>query len=171
MPTLSKTNIKPTSAPIVINVNNLTDEKLYDVKVFDCEFEKQNKIGYSLGVNTMSYLQLMYSLSNNPMIIDSIQVIVTGDYKKFVLRQLNSSLAFINKNVDGCVLTNPTHVRIDPYQFQEYTAIISGLDFELSGLSQIELFHLMPEVSVKFLLYPGKAINIAAGLRGKSVVK
>ncbi len=165
-----KVNTASNSQPIIIHVKNLTDEKLYDVKVFDLDFEKQKKIGYSMGVNTISYTQFMHALPAMPMLIRQIQIIASGDYQKFVDRQVSSTIAFINSSVDGTKFTEPKPMIINPLQFQRNTAIMN-LDFELSGLSQIELFHLMPEVSVMLILYPGVTINIANGLRGGTVIK
>lgn len=141
--------------PFVITLENLTDEKIYNVNLFNLEFENQNKIQYSNGLKNLTYKELLYlkSDSSNACMIGRIQTTVNGDYKKFWVRQLNSqySLKVTSLNGNGVIIgANP---KKSPYQMQENT-VVTDVCWRFNSEFNIQLEFLMPEVSITFYLYP-----------------
>ena len=145
------------SNPIIICIANLTDEKIYDVKVFNFDYKENKKLSYSGGLPTVSYSEILASKSFMHDKIDRILYIAVCDYHKFLSKQLNSSGRWeINKS-NGEILSGGIFFGFDPYQMQTDRVIWDAQDVELSFFeSQIILPFLMPETSVQIRLYPLK---------------
>ena len=144
------------SLPYLIHIKNLTDEKLYDVKLFDYEFEKQDKIKYSCPISTVEYSQILRTLTgeNEPRkVIGTIRAMAFCDYKKFQSKQINCEFYVINKDINGYEAHNPDRFMIDPYQQQEGISQKSGLEIKFYNKLQIQLAYLMPETEMTIYLY------------------
>lgn len=147
------------SLPYIIHIKNLTDEKIYDVKLFDYEFEKQDKIKYSSPISSVDYGQILRTLTgeNEPRkVIGTIKAIAFCDYKKFQSKQINCKFSVIYSEINGCVITNPYVFIIDPYQHIDGISQKSGLEINFYNKLQIELAYLMPETEMTIHLYPIK---------------
>ena len=147
------------SLPYIIHIKNLTDEKFYDVKLFDYEFEKQDKIKYSCPISTVEYSQILRTLAdeNEPRkVIGAIRAMAFCDYKKFQSKQINCGFSVINKDINGSEVSSPDYFIIDPYQQQDGISHKSGLEIKFYNKLQIQLAYLMPETEMTIYLYPIK---------------
>jgi hypothetical protein len=164
---LAKDNSRKKSLlPYQIRIKNLTDEKLYDVDLFNYEHEKQNKIAYScgMGVEYNSFLGFLSALSEAKEQVKLLRVQVWCDYPKFRSKQLNSCLHRIIQNPNGCLESVPLQVGnyLSPYQQQSDIIDIPMTDenkIELFNELQLRLSYLMPETEIIITLYPSTIIK------------
>ena len=146
-------------APYIIHIKNLTDEKLYDVKLFDYGFSKQEKIKYSCPISSVDYDDILNTLigENEPReVIGTIRAMVFCDYKKFQSKQINCHFYVIEKNINGCEIRTPYDFTIDPYQSQEEIVVVTDLKINFYNKLQIQFVYLMPETEMTIYLYPTK---------------
>ena len=143
--------------PISIKLTNLTDEKLFNVKVFNLDFEKQDKIEYSNIIKNLTYKELLYQLpdSENAFKIGRVQCVSEGDYERFKLRQMNAKYYFVTNALNGNSGTTSFDPIISPFQVQK-NICVSDLVFGIHRGAQLQLQYLMPEVSVTFYFFPIK---------------
>jgi len=150
------------SNPYIIHIKNLTDEKIYDVKLFDYEYEKQNKLKYSCPISSVEYAQILRTLigENEPRIeIGTIRAIAFCDYAKFKIKQINCEFNIINKDINGSESWIPDRFIIDTYQQQEAISVKSGLKIKFYNKLQIQLAFLMPETEMTIYLFPKSEIK------------
>jgi hypothetical protein len=150
-------------SPYTICVKNLTDEKLYDVDLFNYEFEKQKKIEYSCiqGVSYQYFLRILSSWNKASEEIKTIRFSASCDYKKFQQKQLQTCLRIISTNPNGFSASVPKNLFVYFNAYQQQGNII---DVQLTGKESIKLFnqlqlrldYLMPETEILIHIFPAK---------------
>lgn len=154
---------KETLLPYCFHLKNLTDEKLYDVDLFNYNHEKQNKIAYSCtnGVPYERFLRFLSSLNEAREEIILMRFVAVCDYGKFRQKQLNCCVHHINEEPNGRSVSTPNNLYINFSAYQQQSDII---DVPLNGRSTIKLFnqlqlrlsYLMPEAEVFITIFPSK---------------
>jgi len=154
---MKKTNKsnKETLDTYVVRIQNLTDEKLYDVKVFDFEHEKQNKIKYSTSMGS-SYNQLL-------MVIDSIikpkgKIVkllnyASCDYEKFQGKQVECDIRLFKNSPNGEFMSERKTFTIDLYQQQPFRAVLNDIEFDFFRETNLVYEYLMPETKAVLTIY------------------
>lgn len=154
-------------SPYSIRVKNLTDEKLYDVDLFNYEHEKQKKIEYSScthGVTYEYFLRILSSWNQASEEIKTIRFSASCDYKKFQQKQLQTCLRIINTNPNGfsASVPNQLFVHFSAYQMQGNIIDVQFTDkdkIKLFNQLQLRLDYLMPETEMIIHIYPVKIIE------------
>jgi hypothetical protein len=147
---------KVSNTPWCIRIRNLTDEKLYDVKVFDFEHEKQRKIEYSSSTYNISYNELLRRIASYGVKMFDVVLLnhfVICDYAKFQLKQLCCGIDSTIKDTNGFEIRHKNYFMIDPYQ-QQTSVCNLETKFPLSVESNLHYEYLMPETEIKLFLYP-----------------
>lgn len=152
---------KETLLPYCLHVKNLTDEKLYDVDLFNHDHEKQNKVAYSCtnGVDYNMFLRFISSLNEAKEEIVMMRFIAVCDYQKFKSKQLRTCLYTIYEEPNGRKVTTPKELSIHLDAYQQQSDIIQ---VALSGKSAIKIFnqlqlrlsYLMPETEMYITIFP-----------------
>jgi hypothetical protein len=151
--------------PYQIRIKNLTDEKLYDVDLFNYKHEKQNKIEYScgMGVDYDKFLRILASNTLSEERVDLFRINAWCDYPKFRNKQLNSCLHTIYEEPNGNYSSSPTGLGIYFSVYQQQSDIIDvrvdSLKIQLNNLLQLRLSYLMPETEMVITIFPSKIIK------------
>jgi hypothetical protein len=161
---LAKDNSKKESLlPYQIRIKNLTDEKLYDVDLFNYEHEKQNKIAYSCvhGVSYEYFLRILASYDKPSELIKMMRFSAFCDYAKFQNKQLRTCIRTIITKLDGCSASIPTEIAIYMNAYQQQGNIIDvpitdNERIKFSNQLQLRLDYLMPETEMVIHLFPVK---------------
>jgi hypothetical protein len=145
------------SNPFVIKIKNNTDEKIYNVKLFNYEHEKQSKLKYEHnGIGDTNYNDLLRHISRineGQMQIGITYLIVSCDYPKFKEKQLYSQFKMIHTDLNKGISSSCKDIfNIDPYQNQDI-GIFKDV-YEFSNRLQIEFDFIMPETDIIIQLYP-----------------
>ena len=135
------------SLPYIIKIRNLTDSKLEWVKLFDYEFEKQDKIRYECLNYGVSYADLLRFKDVKKTIIGKIYAYSTN------YDQLQIPTSYTYKNFNGKMLTIPERFTHDPMQNQS-NIILHNSQWEMSIYTQYELGFLFPDTTIIIRLYP-----------------
>jgi hypothetical protein len=150
-------------APYTIHIKNLTDEKLYDVDLFNYEHEKQKKIKYSCthGVSYEYFLRLLASYNKPSESIRMMRFYAFCDYHKFQQKQLRSCIRSITTTLDGRSASIPNNIAIYMNAYQQQGNIIEvpltdKQQIKLSNELQLRLDYLMPESEMTINLFPVK---------------
>jgi hypothetical protein len=150
-------------APYTIRVKNLTDEKLYDVDLFNYEHEKQKKIDYSCihGVSYEYFLRILASYDKPSELIKAMRFSAFCDYSKFQNKQLRTCIRTIYTKLDGCSSSIPTEIAIYMNAYQQQgniidVPIIGNQTIKFSNQLQLRLDYLMPESEMVISLFPVK---------------
>jgi hypothetical protein len=150
-------------APYTIRVKNLTDEKLYDVDLFNYEHEKQKKIEYSCihGVSYEYFLRILASYNKPIELIKMMRFSAFCDYSKFQNKQLRTCIRTIYTKLDGCSASTPTEIAIYMNAYQQQGNIIDvpitdNQKIKFSNQLQLRLDYLMPETEMIIHLFPVK---------------
>jgi hypothetical protein len=150
-------------APYTIRVKNLTDEKLYDVDLFNYEHEKQKKIEYSCihGVSYGYFLRILASYDKPSELIKAMRFSAFCDYSKFQNKQLRTCIRTIYTKLDGCSSSIPTEIAIYMNAYQQQgniidVPIIGNQTIKFSNQLQLRLDYLMPESEMVISLFPVK---------------
>jgi hypothetical protein len=150
-------------APYTIRVKNLTDEKLYDVDLFNYEHEKQKKIEYSCvhGVSYEYFLRILASYDKPSELIKMMRFSAFCDYSKFQNKQLRTCIRTIITELDGCSASIPTEIAIYMNAYQQQGNIIDvpitdNQRIKFSNQLQLRLDYLMPESEMVIHLFPVK---------------
>ena len=159
-------SISETLLPYSFHIKNLTDEKLYDVDLFNYDHEKQQKIAYSYinGVPYDRFLGFLSSLNNVQEVIRVIRVSAFCDYPKFKRKQLIACLHTIYNNPNGISTSTPNEIGnyLSPYQQQSdiiEVPLTENGRIKLFNQLQLRLDYLMPESEVFISLFPVKINN------------
>jgi len=154
---------KETLLPYQIRIKNLTDEKLYDVDLFNYEHEKQKKIEYSCihGVSYEYFLRLLASYSEPIELIKMMRFSAFCDYSKFQNKQLRTFIRTIYTKLDGCseYITTAISNYMNPYQQQSNIIEVLLVDeqrIKFSNQLQLRLDYLMPETEIVITIFPSK---------------
>jgi hypothetical protein len=149
--------------PYCLHIKNLTDEKLYDVDLFNYDHEKQNKVAYSCtnGVPYDRFLGFLLALNEPKEEIRLIRFHANCDYNKFKSKQLQSCVQTIYSEPNGSMVSTPTNLIVYFSAYQHQSDII---DVPFSGESRIKLFnqlqlrlsYLMPETEMYITIFPSK---------------
>ncbi len=146
-----------------IRIKNLTDEKLYDVDLFNYEHEKQEKIEYSCthGVSYEYFLRLLASYNKPIELIRMMRFSAFCDYNKFQNKQLRTSINAIYTKLNGCSESIKTNISIYMNAYQQQSNIIEvpltdDKIIKLSNELQLRLDYLMPETEMTINLFPIK---------------
>ena len=151
--------------PYQIRIKNLTDEKLYDVDLFNYKHDKQNKIEYScgMGVDYDKFLRILASNTLSEERVDLFRINAWCDYPKFRNKQLNSCLHTIYEEPNGISSSCPTGLGIyfSAYQMQSdiIDVRVDSLKIQLNNLLQLRLSYLMPETEMVITIFPSKIIQ------------
>lgn len=151
-------------SPYSIRVKNLTDEKLYDVDLFNYEHEKQKKIEYSSCNHGVTYEYFLRILSSWNQAIEEIKTIRFSafcDYPKFQQKQLQTCLRIIRTNPNGFSASVPNNlfVHFSAYQMQGNIIDVQFTDndkIKLFNQLQLRLDYLMPETEILIHIFPVK---------------
>ena len=151
-------------SPYIFRVKNLTDEKLYDVDLFNYEHEKQDKIEYSSclhGVTYEYFLRILSSWNQASEEIKTIRFSAFCDYKKFQQKQLQTCLRIIRTNPNGfsASVPNQLFVHFSAYQMQGNIIDVQLTDndkIKLFNQLQLRLDYLMPETEILIHIFPVK---------------
>ena len=138
--------------PFCIDIKNNTDEKLFNVEVFNHEYKSQSKIGYSIPFDGVEYYDLLAMLNTKDKMqsginIQLIKIIALGESKKFVNKQLSTHILFAG-SADDTIL-----IKKDLYAILDYIVDIE-YPFLLMKQTKMKLAFLMPELEVKLYLFP-----------------
>jgi hypothetical protein len=157
---------KESLLPYQIRIKNLTDEKLYDVDLFNYEHEKQNKVAYScgMGVEYNRFLRNLSALSEAKEQVTLLRFQVWCDYPKFRSKQLNCCLHKIITNPNGRMQSEP--LQVGNY-FSAYKQQSDIIDIPMTDDNKIEFFnelqlrlsYLMPETEIIITIYPSTIIK------------
>lgn len=144
------------SNPYIVRIQNLTDEKLYGVKAFDFEHEKQSKISYSTGNGNESYKELLREINNLGTIqkLGRLRYHSSCDYGKFQERQMNCVVRVTNKYSSGLFTSIPKSLGVDVYQHQSNIIIVSDIDADFFRRTNFVFEYLMPETRIDLHIYP-----------------
>lgn len=152
-----------TILPYQIHLKNLTDEKLYDVDLFNHDHEKQKKVAYSCtnGVSYDSFLRFLSSLNEPQEEIRVIRFVAVCDYHKFKSKQLRTCIHTIHQEPNGKSISIPTElsIHLSAYQFQSdiIEVILSDKNtIKLFNQVQLRLSYLMPETEMYITIFPSK---------------
>lgn len=148
--------------PYIINIKNLTDEKLYDVDILNIKHEKQNKVSYSCstGVDYDWFLMSILSQNKPKEEVMRLRLFSICDYPKFRDKQSRCCLQVINQKIDGSISSSPIHssVYFSPYQMQSGIIDIDIHNemnrIKLFNQLQLRLSYLMPETEVVITIFP-----------------
>jgi hypothetical protein len=160
---ISKSKPIQNLAPYTIRIKNLTDEKLYDVDLFNYEHEKQKKIEYSCvhGVSYEYFLRILASYDKPSELIKMMRFSAFCDYAKFQNKQLKTCIRTIITKLDGCSASIPTEIAIYMNAYQMQGSIIDvpisdNQRIKFSNQLQLRLDYLMPETEMVIHLFPVK---------------
>ena len=152
-----------TYLPYQIEIKNLTDEKLYDVDLFNYDHDKQNKVSYSCtnGVPYERFLRFLSSLNEAKEEVKMLRFQVWCDYSKFISKQINCCVHTIYEKPNGSVSSVPLHAGNYFSSYQQQAGII---DIPLTDNHKIKLFnelqlrlsYLMPETNMIITIFPTK---------------
>ncbi len=129
-------------------IANNTDEKLYNVPFFSIENDETNhpssKISYTSRTKGLEYKDLVKEIRESGGKIHEIMMYASGDYNKFVTKQL---FCCLESDLFPYLVRQLT---LDPYQHQGFvTRTIFDESINSLGIdSQINISYLMPEVKV-----------------------
>jgi hypothetical protein len=161
VPDCNKKEISKNLSPYTIRVKNLTDEKLYDVDLFNYEHEKQKKIEYSCiqGVSYQYFLRILSSWNQASEEIKTIRFSASCDYKKFQQKQLQTCLRIISTNPNGfsASVPNKLFIHFSAYQMQGNIIDVQFTDndkIKLFNQLQLRLDYLMPETEMLIHIFP-----------------
>lgn len=147
------------SHPYIIRIKNLTDEKIWNVKLFDDDFENQSKLEYQYLISTVSYkkfLKLMSAKDTPDELIGQVLMVAKCDYEKFRDRQLNVAWTVSHSDMVGSVAYHIHQFKIGSKQKQMDRVMDDTVCFSFFNALQISLEYLMPETEIIFRLYPLK---------------
>lgn len=154
---------KESLLPYQIRIKNLTDEKLYDVDLFNYEHEKQKNIEYSCihGVSYEYFLRLLSSYNEPIELIKMMRFSALCDYSKFANKQLRTCIYTIYTKLDGCseYITTELSPYINAYQPQSNIIEVPLLDkqrIKFSNQLQLRLSYLMPETEIIITIFSTK---------------
>ena len=131
-------------------IANNTDEKLYNIPLFlgedDLSIHQIEKISYLSKTDGLSYNDVIKEIRQSGKKISTIIVYASGDYPKYVGRQL---FCLLSSNLFP---DSPRIFTLDPYQYPPDVRVTHFDDSikELSSDSQITMSYLMPELKVIF---------------------
>lgn len=149
--------------PYSFHIKNLTDEKLYDVDLFNYDHEKQNKVAYSCtnGVDYNMFLRFLSSLNEPTEGVNLLRLVAVCDYQKFKAKQLRSCISVIYQEPKGRMISTPIQSGIHLSAYQQQSDII---EIPLKDSNKIKLFnqlqlrfsYLMPEAEMHISIFPKK---------------
>jgi hypothetical protein len=151
--------------PYSFMIKNLTDDKFYDVDIFNYDHKNQKNIEYHClnGISYDTFLRRLSAITKSEEEIEFVRILVSCDYPKFRRKQLISSIftSYVKKNGSALHTPAPTGLFLDVYQQQSDMIDMSlneqmfkGNKILLSNELQLTLAYLMPEATVTITLYP-----------------
>lgn len=147
----SPTPIADLSKVISLRIINKTDEKLYNVNIFNYDFKEQNQIKYEnlTGMAYSEFLRKWDKLESNKYNINKVRLVAICDYKKFERKQLSGKIFYKNTNVFSLSSAVPTEPMMwhSPYQAQPNIIDIERT-FSILSDTEFELEYLMPDTTV-----------------------
>lgn len=148
-----------------IVLENLTDDKIYGVDLFNYEHDKQDKIKYYCQLSIVSYNKLLRHLSalqNAEEEINLIRFHFLCDYKKFERKQGGSKIEFIYADCKG--FSASTTFKISNYfQYDQVQSNIIDMPFDnpksIDNKLQLRLEYLMPDTKIFISIFTKKISN------------
>lgn len=139
--------------PIAIGIKNLTNAKLYDVKVFDFEHEKQNKISYVNEYSDTTYNDILRRLTGYSEPKFNICVIQHCAYsKKYTKEQVRCGITILEKEINGSVLSKHLIFSVSKKQYQQSISLLN-VNIPFYICSNIIYDFLMPNTSISLNLF------------------
>lgn len=159
----------PVSNPMSIKIRNLTDEKLYNVKVFDYKHSFQRKLEYTPLTPGLEYDDILRQLAaeNECRIIIGMTALTVAYFGKLdhvEKRQINSQMTIKYKTMFGIVAEQPMNIFMDAYQQQPDT-IIGRKSYGLDNSLSLELEYLLPNTEVIISMYPSSIMYVTHEMR------
>lgn len=149
--------------PYSFHIKNLTDEKLYNVDLFNYDHEKQNKVAYSCtnGVDYKHFLRFLSSLNEAKEEISLMRFVAVCDYQKFKSKQLRTCLSIIYQEPNGRMVSTPREAGMYFSAYQQQSDIIeipfnNKPKIKLFNQLQLRLSYLMPEAEMHITIFPQK---------------
>lgn len=165
---IAENNKKRLGSPLIVSVKNTTDDKFYDVNIFNPDYDKQDKIKYESCISTVSFGEIIEQIRCGAFRIEKTMIIAICDYHKFKSKQLHSSIIIRQTEASGRETTEPKDVCLDPYQNQDDRAIVD-FEFDLTVQTKLTTRYLMPETEVVYRFYPTISYNPSTPLTTKKV--
>jgi len=139
--------------PLVLIIKNTTDEKLYDVNLFNHDYDKQDKIDYSCGIVNVEYAEILRLIDSAWLerSIKTIYMVSTSDKPNCAIEQVSAAITEMHKDVNGKEEKNKFYLDTDPQQQQA----VGKKDVDIKNIDnlQLQIEYLMPQTKVLFYLY------------------
>ena len=147
-----------------IHLKNKTDEKIFNVDLFNYNHKEQVKIEYKSFYPDYDYLlrQLSGLRKNDELQLTKIHFLANCDYSKFAFKQVKSQVELVYTSLNGSSYSTTKDLSIFHTAEQVHNNIIV-LPFEkpitLSNQLQVKLEYLMPETQLEVTLFYKKPIE------------
>jgi len=160
-----KVNVE--SIPYIFSIKNVSDDKLYNVDLFNNKDNRCNIMASLKGANLDEDIEKYSGIE-----IGHSRIVVFHDYKKFLKKQIRCSLNLLCKK-DDRELTESIEFQMDSYQQQEDQ--VDGhkhyLLHKTGCYCQVSFNYLMPEAEIMLYLYPAsKTADDGEGVNFKSPI-
>lgn len=146
------------SMPFIIQIKNVTDEKIYDVPLFDEDYNSSEKIQYSASPGFQvgddnkykDVLEKLYKNTEKQHFVSTVILLHAHcEFYKFKQKQLYLNCSII----DECDKEDIVPFAIDPYQMQD-NLVKASKEIVFNNKTNIILPFLMPETTVKLFICP-----------------
>lgn len=155
--------------PYIINLKNTTDEKLYNVSVFNFDFDKQDKVKHNINLNHLTYAQFLNCL-NYPygsFEIGSIKLVSFHDNKIYQQEQVDNfkisykEIYIDEKDNNEAYFVHPLFFMLDKstdIKNQAQLELTKGIQvlFNKNHKMDLILDFLLPDMNLSIILFPNK---------------
>ena len=148
---------KQTLSPYCFILKNNTESKLENVKLFDFEHEKQDKISYMCGTGEITYNDILRILLVEKAEIYFSQIIPKCDYEKYRMRQLQCGIEVHSLNGRGEGLFQKFQFIIDSKAINFTTSRLAQVgNFTIGNIARNPIYinYIMPETEIIIYFYP-----------------
>jgi hypothetical protein len=142
----------------VIHLKNKTDEKLFNVELFNFNHKEQDKIEYRSFYPDYDYVlrQLAGLRKNDELQVTKIHFSADCDYSKFAVKQVKSEVELVYTSLNGTIYSTKRDLALFHTADQVHHNIVI-LPFEhpitLSNQLQFKLQYLMPETELTVTVF------------------
>jgi hypothetical protein len=144
-------------APYIVRIDNRSKECLYNVEILNPDFEKQDKIEYSMLDKSITYLELICQLEVFPQDIKRMKYVVLHDNAYITAKQLHNTitLSYYEKD-NGGGYGMPLQLYPDSNKPNSYTvdAPYKFLIDNANCITKLTLGFLLPNAEILFYFFP-----------------
>lgn len=136
-------------------VKNTSDDKLYNVDVFNYDYENQKSLFYESRISGVRYSEILRTLQvtdRGKSKVKSTLMIAFCDYHKFKRKQICSGFSYEDKLPSGDMINRDIRLYVNPFQNQDDRAETTD-EYDLHGSCRLILPYLMPEAEVILNFY------------------